>query len=332
METKKNQKKRPAAAAKKKPQQQPPRRQPGANAKRNQPQKAPHAQPRKHAPVKEQPIRVTPEVVYLPPKPFSRNRFILHLATVVAVVLALMLGLSVFFKVERIEVSGCEQYTAYQIQQASGVSEGDQLLAFSRAKAAGRIINQLPYVKSVRIGISLPDTVKIEIVETRVTYALEAFDGSWWLMNSDGKLIELATEETLGSSTKVSGVILDSPKAGEQAKAYQFTTAQTDAEGNAIPVTVTAAQRLDAVVEIATDLEKWGIIGEIASMDVEDLYNIELWYGEKYQVLLGNTDSMNQKIKYLKSIADDYAVTRPYDSGVLDISDPDWIEFQSFEE
>lgn len=330
MDNKKNQKKRPTASRAQSAQR--PRRQPGANAKANQPQKAPHAQPRKHAPVKEEPIRVTPEVVYLPPKPFSRNRFILHLATIVAVVLALMLGLSVFFKVERIEISGCAQYTPYQIQQASGVNEGDQLLTFSRAKAAGRIISELPYVKSVRIGISLPDTVKIEIVETEVTYALEAFDGIWWLMDSDGKLIEMAGEEALQNSTIVSGVLLKDPMAGEQAEAYQTSQPPTDAEGNTIPVTVTAAQRLTAVIDIAKNLERCGIIGDAASINVTDLYGIELWYGTKFQVLLGDSTDMGTKITYLKSIIDDYAANRPYESGVLDISDPSWIEFQSFAE
>ena len=346
MDNKKNQKKaalpqkkrsapaqKPKAAQPKKQQPpQRPKRVPGANAKSRQPQKAPHAQPRKHAPVKQVPTRVAPEVVYLPPKPFSRNRFVLHLATVVAVVLALVLGLSVFFKVERIEVSGCQQYTAYEIQQASGISEGDQLLAFSRAKAAGRIIAQLPYVKNVRIGITLPDTVNIEIEETRVTYCVEGADGLWWLMDSEGRVVQMAEENSPAKLTQVIGVVINEPAVGEMATAFQQSQTQTDAEGNTIPVTVTAQQRLDAVIRIAGYLENCGIIGQAASINVTDLFNIEVWYGTKFQVLLGDSTDMARKIEYLKSIVDDYAVNRPYEIGILDISDPEWIEFQAFEE
>ena len=281
--------------------------------------------------MQEQPVRVTPEVVYLAPKPFSRNRLVLHLATVVAVVLALMLGLSVFFKVEKIVVSGCGQYTAWQIQQASGVQEGDQLLTLSRAKASGKIISALPYVKTARIGITLPDTVNIEIVETRVTYALEDAQGGWWAIDSAGRVLSEITGSTDGH-TVISGVRLERPKVGEQAKALQETTAQTDAEGNTIPVTTTAEQRLTAVVDIAAYLEDNGIIGEAASLDVTDLYAIELWYGEKYQVLLGGSGDLGRKIQYLKAVVDDYAQNRPYEAGVLDLSDPDWIEYQSFAE
>lgn len=331
MDTKKKRPKKPSPARKAPPKTAPPRRQPGAK-KPAQPTKAPHAQPRKHAPVPQEPVRVTPEVVYLAPKPFSRNRLILRLATVVAVVMALMLGLSVFFKIERIEVSGCSQYTAWQIQQASGVEEGDQLLTINRAKAAGKIISALPYVQSVRIGITLPDTVNIEIVESRVSYGAAAADGSWWLMNSDGKLLEQTTQEAAAEHTRILGVSLENPVAGEQAQAYESQQTQTDEEGNVIPVTVTAAQRLSAALDIAQYLESNGIIGEAASIDVTDLYDIELWYGEKFQVLLGDTGELSRKIQYLKAVVDDYAVSRPYEIGELDISDPDWVEFHSFTE
>ena len=328
MDDKKNRKKG-AAAPKAKPQQRP-RRQPGASAQQK-PQKAPHAQPRKHAPVQEQPIRVTPEVVYLAPKPFSRNRLILRLATVVAVVLALMLGLSVFFKVETIRVSGCSQYTAWQVQQISGIQEGDQLLTLNRAKAAGKITNALPYVKTARIGISLPGTVNIEIVEIQVTYAVEAVDGTWWAMDSTGKLVTQITENR-EAYTLISGVTVEQPAVGQQAKAWQDTTAQTDEEGNVIPVTVTAQQKLQIVVDLTDYLEDNGIIGEAKSINVGDLNNIELWYGDKYQVLLGDNGDLGTKISYLKAIVDDYAEKRPYESGTLDLSDPDWIEYQSFAE
>ena len=293
-------------------------------------QKVPHAQPRKNPPVQEQPVRVTPEVVYLAPKPFSRNRLVLRLATVVAVVLAITLGLSIFFRVEKFEISGCSQYTAWQVQQAAGIQQGDQLLTFSRARASAKILDALPYVKTVRIGISLPDTVKIEIVETRVTYGLEDTAGTLWLINSDGKVVEQAMP---GSSyTAVSGVILENPTVGEQAVAYQAANNQTDAEGNQIPVTVTAGQRLNAVLSIARELERNGIIGNVASVDVTDYYGITLWYGDTFHVLLGDTNQLDRKIQYLKAFVDEYTQNRPYETGELDLTDPERIEYSSFVE
>ena len=85
----------------------------------------------------EKKTSIAQEVVYLPPKPFSRNRLLLRLATVVAVVLALVLGISVFFKVETVMVHGTNKYSANDILEASGIEVGDNLLTFSRAKAGG---------------------------------------------------------------------------------------------------------------------------------------------------------------------------------------------------
>ena len=105
-----------------------------------------------------------PDVVYSQPKPFIRHRLVLRLLTVLAVVIAIGMGLSIFFKVDTITVAGVEKYTAWSVCEASGLEQGDSLLFFGRAGAAGKIIRQLPYIRSVRFQIDLPGTLTI-IVE-----------------------------------------------------------------------------------------------------------------------------------------------------------------------
>ncbi len=278
---------------------------------------------------KEQKVKSTKDIVYLPPKPFSRNRLILHLATVAAVVLALVLGLSVFFKVdaEKITVSGADKYSAWNIAQASGIQDGDNLLIFNRAKAAGMIKETLKYVKDVRIGIKLPDTVYIDIVEVSITYAVKAENGAWWLVSSEGRVIEKADESKIDTYTKVLGVQLDAPKEGEQAAAYQEPQTATDPEGNLVPITVTAAERLSTALDVMGYLEKNGIIGEVASIDVNDLGSLQLWYGKQYQVELGDKKDLSLKIASLKSALDEYL--KDHDSGILDITDPPKVVYMS---
>ena len=130
------------------------------------------------------------DVVYTPPKPFKRGRFLLHLITVVAVVLAIVMGMSIFFKVETVKVSGCNKYTPWDVSEASGVEIGGNLMTISRAQISGNIISNLPYVDTVRVGIILPDTGNIEITELDVVYSIQDAAGNWWLMNADGKIVE----------------------------------------------------------------------------------------------------------------------------------------------
>ena len=98
-------------------------------------------------------------------------------------------------------MSGAEVYGAWTVREASGISEGDNLLTFGRARAAGKITAKLPYVKSARIGIKLPDTVNIEIEEEDVVYAIKSSDGIWYLMNSEGKVVEQSTSGSAKSYT-----------------------------------------------------------------------------------------------------------------------------------
>ncbi len=256
------------------------------------------------------------EVVYLPPKPFNRHRMLLRFATVAAIVLAIVLAMSVFFKVENIEVSGAGNYTPWEISQASGITQGDHLMSFGVAGAAAKIQAKLPYVSKVRIGIRLPDTVLIQVTEVPVSYAAKDQGETWWLLSSDGRVLEKAPAEELDGVCKIQGVQLLAPVEGEMAEAYETQTAGVDEEGNVIPVTVTAAQRLEKAFNVMKTLESCGVIGEMTSIDVTEALDIQMWYAQRFQVKLGDGSDLEYKISSMKSAI---AQLDQYESGVLDV-------------
>ncbi len=270
---------------------------------------------------------IAEDVVYLPPKPFSRNRLLLRLATVVAVVLALVLGISVFFKVDQVIVSGNLKYSPEAILEASGIQIGDNLLTFSRAKAGGKIVGTLPFVENVRFGIKLPGTVNIEITEVEVSYAAVDAEGIWWLISASGKILEQLPSGANTGYTNVLGVKLDAPVAGTQAVALEEQQPETDEAGNLIPVTVTAEKRLNTALNILQYLEQNGIIGEAASVDVTELGDIYMQYGRRYQVKLGDDTQLGYKISFLKAAVDKVSKEYPYSVGTLDISNPEEIRY-----
>ena len=89
----------------------------------------------------------TPAVIYTEPQTLNRRRIFLHLVTVLAVVAALVMGLSLFFTVENITVTGANVYSPWTVKEASGIVEGDNLLTFSHARAGAQIKANLPYVR-----------------------------------------------------------------------------------------------------------------------------------------------------------------------------------------
>ena len=265
-------------------------------------------------------------IIYTTPKTFNAHRLVLQLISITAIALAAIICLSIFFKVEVIEVSGASVYDEWTVREASGIQEGDNLLTFSRGRAGGRIKAQLQYVDQVRFGIKLPNTVIIDIKEFNVVYAIKSSDGTWYLINSDGKVVDQTDGGTAGNYTKILGVTLSAPIKGEQARAAEeivtapeSTTAPVeDSEAVTVPqVLITNQSRLDTALQILRSLELNGIVGEAASVDVSDLSRIELWYGTRYQVNLGDANDMDKKIADMKATISQLA---EYQTGGLDIS------------
>ena len=312
--------------------------------KRRRPQPVRRSSEQGKRPVRRERKLRDSDVVYTPPKPFKRGRFLLHLITVAAVVLAIVMGMSIFFKVETVKVSGCNKYTPWDVSEASGVEIGSNLMTISRAQISGNIISNLPYVDTVRVGIILPDTVNIEITELDVVYSIQDAAGNWWLMNADGKIVEGIDTVSAKGYTQVLGVRLESPSAGQQAVAQEeelTTIPLVDPEGETdqaeettepaqetmdettptIAVGITGAERLNTVMTVLKELSNNSITGQIDSVDVTSLSAVELWYDERFQVNLGDTNRLDYKIGALKATV---SRMETYESGELDISFTNW--------
>lgn len=296
-----------------------------------------------------------PVVVYTDPKPFNGRKLLLGLLTAAAIVMAVLFGMSIFFKVnlEKAIVSGNQKYTVRDVIEASGLRDGSNLLTLSDAQLSGSIKARLPYVNRVRVGIKLPDMVHIEIEELSVPYSVEADDGSWWLISADGRVVETIPMSEAKTYTQLWGLKLKEPKPGETAVASdpeqkpaetvpeetQTQETQTDetqpsqeqpsAEPSTEPaptlapesVAVRGSDYLSAALSVLQDLENNGILGEVASVNVTDLGAIELWYGKQYQVSLGSMDRMPYKISLLKAAVKQMG---QHQSGQLDISFKIW--------
>lgn len=289
------------------------------------------------------------DVVYTPPKPFRRGRFLLRLATVAAVVLAAVLGMSIFFKVDNIRVSGCNKYTPWEVAEASDIEKGMNLMTVSRAQISGSIIDKLPYVSQVRVGINLPDTVIIEITELDAVYAIEDAEGGWWLMNDQGRIVEQTNNVTAKSHTQLLGLQIQVPQIGDQAVAKEEeiptipVTEPIDVEGEedeeaptvpeqtltvpTVAVGVTGAERLRTLLAVLQELSTNSVSGMIDSIDVTSLTAIELWYDERFQVNLGDTGQLEYKISVLKATIEQM---ESYESGHLDLSFTNWPDMVGY--
>ena len=277
------------------------RRIPGESARRKRPEKNPPKQREQAAD-------------YSTGRIFNRKKFMLQLATVAAVALAIAIGLSIFFKVDTVSVSGLEKYGYDRVVEASGIQKGDSLVFFSRAEVSSKILQSLPYIHSVRVGITLPGTVKIIVEEVEVAYAVQDAVDSWWLISAAGTVLEQTDAADAAKHTVVQGVRLRTPVAGQKAVAAEQTP---DSD---TPVTVTGADRLEAALQILQALEKNAILGDLSKVDVSALQALQLWHGKDYCFLLGDSTDLSLKIAYVKGALPQ--ILQDYPAGTLDVSNP----------
>ena len=301
-----------------------------------------------------------------PAKPLSRRNLVIKLVTALAVVLALTLGMTIFFKVGKIQVTGNERYTVQEIIAASGIEEGENLLTFGRPSAAGRILAELPYVGDVQIGIKLPDAVNIDIVELSAAYGIQDTTGQWWLMDSTGKLLQKTDEAGLSGRIRIVGIEARGAAVGQQLAVEQEdklpeatepteekeateetettgetestgetettgetestgeteTTGQTEPAGDentGASVLGTPQERADAALQIMAAIAANDRSGDITVVDVTSLYDIQVHYGDDFQVLLSGPTDLGYKVRYMVQ-AIEKLVDEGYRGGVLDLS------------
>ena len=261
-----------------------------------------------------------PAVNYHQPTPFNPKRLAMQLGMVAAVVAAILMGVSVFFKVQSVMVYGNDKYDAWTIREASGIDDGENLLTIGAARASGRILDRLPYVKNARVSVTLPDTVNIYVTEYPVVYSAEDTAGGWWLLSSDGKIVDKTDVGAATAHTQIRGVKLSSPVVGEPAVAAESAPeTATDASGQQIqvPVITTGEDRLKAALAVMISLEKCNVLGKVVSIDASKPGDMSLWYGERFEVLLGDTSQMDKKITWMR---DAVAQMAEYQNGTLDVT------------
>lgn len=263
------------------------------------------------------PREEVPDIIYTAPKPLRRGRFALKLISMAAVVAAVFMALSVFFRVETIMVAGADKYSPWMVREASGIETGDALLSIGEARVASRIRMNLPYVDDIKVGVRLPGTVEIQITELQVTYSIEDETGSWWLIAANGRAVEQVTLDKALGYTRVEGLAIRTPQPGAQVQALPGQIIDAD-EGTAESQSqADADEQLSALIAVMTGLESNRIIGEISLIDVTDLTNIRLEYPQLLTVRLGDAERMDYKLGYLSAAVEQLEDTQ---SGELDLS------------
>ena len=240
---------------------------------------------------------------YRPPKKrkrYKRRGVAYVFLSLVFIVAAVLLSLSLFFKINRIEVTGSAVYSDSAIISASGVSEGDNLFTLDKGAILRNIFDTFPYVAEVRLMRRLPGTLIISITE-RAPLGLIKQDSACWLIDGTGRLLEQVSSRSITGKPLIQGITLLAPDAGAEA---------------AVPME--QRDRLKALLALLDGLERYELLPVVSAADISQAHELRLTYSTgRFQVLLGDVSNLDIKLPFLLAAIEELPDSA---SGTLDVS------------
>ncbi len=272
-----------------------------------------------------------------------RNRgrfgFLFKLLCVLALVTALTVGATVFFRVEYVEVTGNSRYTQEEVAAASGIQIGDNLYGMNKNAAARQVRQTLPYVEELSIWRSLPNKVFIKVTECQAAARVAApansgagergaaaqepsEDGSAgssaqeaeyleaarepWLISAAGKLLEPAPEDS--TVMLVTGITPLAPRAGTLMALPQEESAKKE-----------------ALLSLLSAMEELGLMGSASEINLGDT-QVRLRWLDRFDVKLPLNGDFSYQLRVLEKGVED--TTRRHgetSTGILDLTQKDYV-------
>lgn len=257
----------------------------------------------------------------------NRGRFgpLFKLLCVLAVVVALTGGATVFFRVETVEVTGNQRYTREEIIEASGIRTGDNLYALNKVRIDRRIRTRLPYVGELSINRSLPSTIRIDVTEweavaqvavptpEQAAAAREELAGGKedaepaalaqepWLISVKGKLLEQAPENS--TAVVVTGLTAVAPQAGELLRVP---------EGE--------ATRMEALTSLLGAIEGADLFREVSRIQLETTRLI-VRYADRFDVKMKLNADFGYNIRLMRAVREQMEEAYgPEAAGTIDLT------------
>lgn len=222
---------------------------------------------------------------------------LMRVMSLVLAAVAIVMALTLFFKVGSVEVTGNSRYTVEEITAVTGVELGDNLILLDRYHVAQQLYTQLPYITDVQINPRLPDTLVVEVTETQAAVAIRG-GGSWWFASSGGKLLEAVDDTAAQDYPRVEGAELVEPAAGGR-------LLLNDEE------TPLSTQRL---LELVNAMETRGMLSKLDSIDLTDSDKLLLHYDGRFQVELYYDADLDFKLDCLLATV---AQLEPNEQGII---------------
>ena len=267
----------------------------------------------------------------------TRRRRLLGVLTVLAVLaIGAFVSVNLLFKVAIFRVENFDRttpantgiYTEDEIIAALDIEKNSNLFGFSTAEKTQQLQAQFPYLDKVEVAVQMPATVVV-----RLTPATERFtcmySGGWMVLSDSLRILRLEVSQPDGLIL-LSAKLPDnfSPAIGQQVipETYNSLLAHTESSAESDSTDATPESAQPAVTDIVTQLwqllQDDGLLDGLTALDISDTSQLSFTYQGRVDVLLGNSSSLDYKLRMAaKILTDPDKGLSGSDRGTLDVSD-----------
>lgn len=229
----------------------------------------------------------------------SKKKYTLYylLALVLMLCIGVALSLTVFFKIESIQVVGDTRYAKEQLIDAAGIRRGENLFRVSQKDSSEKLIAGYPYIAQVRLQRVLPNSLLLHVTEAQPKAAIETGQ-AYMLLDERARVLEADLAACPEGYFRVVGFSAEGLPPGA-------FLAEQDQE------------RLRVLLEIQASITA-NALSKIKLADLSNLADIWLLYDGRVAIELGGQLDIDYKIRAAKSVID-VSVTDTT-VGTLDVS------------
>ena len=192
----------------------------------------------------------------------------------------LVIGL-LFFKVEYVRVEGNTRYPKNDILETTSVEKGSNLFTVNEGEIEKRLTEKYPYISSVELQRNWPETLIIKISEAQPAYALEASEGTGYILLSGSlKILETDVDNLEEGICLVFGLECLSPELGKTAQFEQ-------------------SEGYKAFVSLISELTSQQY-EKVTFLNLENPIDLSITYDNRLQIRLGSTVQLDYKLQYAR--------------------------------
>ena len=187
-----------------------------------------------------------------------------------------------FFRIRAVEIVGNNIYPDDRIRNESGIETGEQLAKALFGNVSARLHDKLPAIESVKLNIVFPDTLVLNITESKAMLAAQTPNG-YVHLTAEGRVIS-------GYHSEEGLILLKGLNILEIEDGKQVSLGEED------------SGKLKYIAELLTMLEDRGILDKISEIDVSNVAALRFDYDRRLVVRLGGPELLSNKLRFLEDI------------------------------